>query len=273
MADETIHSLLVAVEDGDPILIPDNDDEMLAQELQLQEVLVATSFCQGTLEEGETSGAKLDEFDCNICMETKQLTEQFTTEACPHTFCNSCMSQYIAAQVEDNVSSIKCPDPQCKDSTAPALHPDLCRSILPEAVFDRWCVALCESALGARKFYCPYRDCSALAVKEQEDEEMTDAECPHCKRTLCASCQVEWHEGVDCEEFRRLDEGERGREDLMLRELAKKSKWPRCPECKMYVERIAGCRFMSCRCGHCFCYDCGSPMQHNNHACVKCDKL
>lgn len=56
MADETIHSLLIAVEDGDP-LIPDNDDEMLAQELQLQEVLVATSFCQGTLEEGETSGS------------------------------------------------------------------------------------------------------------------------------------------------------------------------------------------------------------------------
>ncbi|KAG6522736.1 hypothetical protein ZIOFF_019887 [Zingiber officinale] len=268
MADEpTIHSLLGAVEDGDPI--PANDDETLAQELQLQELLVVISppsiasfGRQDTvIEQGETSGTKSDEFDCNICMETKELTEQFTIEGCPHAFCNSCMSQYIAAQVEANVATVKCPDPQCKVSTAPALHPDTCRSILPEAVFDRWGMVLCESALGPSKFYCPFTDCSALVVKEEEDVEMTDAVCPHCERELCATCRVAWHVGVNCEEFRRLDEGERGREDLLLMDLAKNSKWQRCPECKVYVERIAGCR-----CGHFFCYDCASPMQQNNHS-------
>lgn len=63
MADEpTIRSLLIAVGDGDPI--PANDDEKLAEELQLQELLVvisppsSTSSRQGTaIEQGETSGS------------------------------------------------------------------------------------------------------------------------------------------------------------------------------------------------------------------------
>jgi E3 ubiquitin-protein ligase RNF144 len=58
---------------------------------------------------------------------------------------------------------------------------------------------------------------------------------------------VPWHSGIECEEFQRLNEDERGREDLMLRELAKDKKWSRCPQCKFYVERTEGCPHMICR--------------------------
>ncbi|WOK95830.1 hypothetical protein Cni_G04537 [Canna indica] len=188
------------------------------------------------------------EFDCNICMDTKCLAEDaFFNDACAHVFCKSCIRQYVAAKVGESATAIRCPDPACEEG---ALQVEACRPILDEEVYDRWGAALCEAALGTRvKFYCPYKDCSALVINgggEEGGAARRAAECPHCRRIVCVQCKVPWHEGMSCEEFRKLGEDEREREDLMLRELASKKKWQRCPRCKIYVERIDGCLFMSC---------------------------
>ncbi|KAF9624153.1 hypothetical protein IFM89_008091 [Coptis chinensis] len=91
---------------------------------------------------------------------------------------------------------------------------ELCRSILPKEVYDRWGNALCESLiLGAHKFYCPFEDCSALLIKDG-GMDVKESECPHCRRMFCAQCKVPWHSGVGCEEFQKLKEsGEREKED------------------------------------------------------------
>ncbi|XP_010917393.2 uncharacterized protein [Elaeis guineensis] len=213
-------------------------------------------FPHSMTEIGQSSNTSqvVDEFYCAICMESKPLHEGFDINGCSHKFCMDCVGLYIAAKVGENSTVIGCPDPGCKDGN---LEPEMCRSILQGEVFDRWGVVLCESALGTAKFYCPYNDCSVLLSKEGSnnggEQVMTDAECPHCKRVLCARCGVPWHEGVDCEQYQQLEEDERGREDLMLRQLARGSKWQRCPKCKFYVEKIEGCGFISCRCGFHFC--------------------
>ncbi|KAG1334390.1 E3 ubiquitin-protein ligase RNF14 [Cocos nucifera] len=206
-------------------------------------------FPHSTTEIGQSSGAPqvVDEFYCAICMESKPFHEGFGINGCSHKFCMGCVGLYVAAKVGENSTMIGCPDPGCKDGN---LEPEMCRSILQREVFDRWGVVLCESALGTEKFYCPYKDCSALVSKEGGDggeQAMTDAECPHCKRVLCARCGVPWHDGIDCEQYQQLKEEERGREDLMLRQLAKGNRWQRCPKCKFYVEKIEGCTFISCR--------------------------
>jgi len=179
-------------------------------------------------------------------METMHIGEFFPIDGCTHTFCVSCVSQYIAAKVEENVLSIGCPDPGCKDGT---LHPEACRDVIPLQLFQRWGAALCDSSLGELKFYCPFKECSALLVDDPGHGEavITNVECPHCCRMFCAQCKVPWHDGVTCTEFQRLGKDERGWEDLMLRKVAQESKWQRCPKCKMYVERIAGCVFIICR--------------------------
>lgn len=185
------------------------------------------------------------DFYCTICMETVHTRETFFIAGCTHGFCVR-VSQYVAAKVEENVLSIGCPDPGCKDG---ALHPEACRDVIPSQLFQRWGAALCDSALGPLKFYCPFKDCSALLVDDPGDGEaaITSAECPHCHRMFCAQCKVPWHDGVDCAEFQRLGNDERGREDLLLRKVAQESKWQRCPKCKMYVERAEGCVFIICR--------------------------
>ncbi|CAM0951392.1 unnamed protein product [Alopecurus aequalis] len=201
----------------------------------------------------------MDEFYCTICMETVSGIERFPVAGCAHAFCASCVRQYIAAKVEQNLLSIGCPDPGCKDGV---LHPEDCRHVIAPPLFDRWGAALCEIALGELKFYCPFNDCSALMVDDTGPGHaaVTNVECPHCNRMFCAQCKVPWHDGVQCAEFQLLGEDERGREDLLLRKVAQQRKWQRCPTCKMYVERVNGCKSMRCRCGHSFCYGCASTV-------------
>ncbi|KAM0871680.1 hypothetical protein ACQ4PT_039227 [Festuca glaucescens] len=219
---------------------------------------------------GECSHSAKD-FDCAICMETVPGVERFAIPGCGHAFCAGCVRQYIAARVEENLLAVGCPDPGCRDGV---LHPEKCRHVLPPPLFHRWGAALCDMALDEVKFYCPFKDCSALLVDDEPGPgaRQAKAECPHCKRAFCARCKVPWHDGVDCAEFQRLGDDERGREDLLLRKVARQSKWQRCPKCKMYVDRIDGCTFIACRCGHCFCYLCGNTMARNNHFCINCNR-
>ncbi|KAI3996446.1 hypothetical protein MKX01_013231 [Papaver californicum] len=150
------------------------------------------------------------------------------------------------------------------------LEPEFCQSILPPEVFDRWGKALCEALIhGAKKFYCPFKDCSALLLDEGVGG-ISQSECPHCRRLFCAQCKVPWHAGIICAEFQKLNVDERGREDIMLIEAAKKNKWQRCPKCKFYVERSSGCLYIKCRCGHAFCYNCGAPLK--DHYCTACKR-
>ncbi|CAN6204472.1 unnamed protein product [Urochloa humidicola] len=211
------------------------------------------------------------EFYCTICMETVHVRELFPISGCTHLFCISCVSQYIAAKVEDNVLSIGCPDPGCKYG---ALDPEACRYVIPPQLFQRWGAALCDSAVGSFKLYCPFNNCSALLVDERGHGEaaITNAECPHCRRMFCAQCKVPWHDGITCAEFRRLGKDERARNDRLLRKVARESRWQRCPKCKMYVERTEGCVYIVCRCRHRFCYLCASPMSRDIHHCSKCKR-
>jgi len=208
------------------------------------------------------------EFYCTICMEAVYVRELFPISGCKHLFCISCVSQYITAKVEDNVLSIGCPDPGCKYG---ALDPEACRDVIPPQLFQRWGAALCDSALGSFKFYCPFNDCSALLVHERGHGEavITKAKCPHCRRLFCAQCKVAWHDGIACAEFQRLGKDERDKNDLLLRKVARESRWQRCPKCKMYVERAQGCVYIVCR----YCLAACSPKLHVQRADMTTDEV
>nr|DAD44168.1 TPA_asm: hypothetical protein HUJ06_002398 [Nelumbo nucifera] len=275
-----------------PIAAAAISDEKYAEELQLQEVLVSSvvsshysfagnvesSSCtiveekQCTNEnenpkqiEGESSASF-----CEICMETKSHQEMFSgINKCSHSFCSDCISKHVAAKVEENVTKVICPAFNCKE----VLEPESCRSIIPNQVFVRWADALCESLIpGPQKFYCPFSNCSALLM-DDGGEIIKESECPSCRRLFCAQCKVPWHGNISCEEFQKLNEDERGREDLKVMALAKEKAWQRCPMCKFYVEKSDGCLYMKCRCGFAFCYKCGTPSKdHTYHYCATCNR-
>ncbi|CAN0923986.1 E3 ubiquitin-protein ligase RSL1 [Linum grandiflorum] len=207
------------------------------------------------------------DFLCEICAEAQAADESFPIKGCSHAYCKQCMSKYVGSKLQENVSIINCPVSGCGG----VLEPEHCRSILPSEVFDRWGNSLCEALiLGAQKFYCPFKDCSAMLV-DDGSEVVTQAECPHCCRLFCARCKVPWHSDIDCDKFQKLHKDEREKEDIMLMNLAGKKSWKRCPSCRMYVERKSGCRYIKCRCGTGFCYGCaGTSIGRQTHVCPKC---
>ncbi|KAL6224322.1 hypothetical protein ACLB2K_003177 [Fragaria x ananassa] len=194
--------------------------------------------------ESSNSNSKKDSsFLCEICAEPKPRNESFGIKGCSHSYCTECMIKYVASKLQENITNIKCPVPDCKG----LLEPEYCRPILPPEVFERWGSALCEAViLGSEKFYCPFKDCSGMLIDDGK-EVITQSACPNCWRMFCAQCKVPWHAGIDCFEFQKLNKDERGKEDIMLRKLAQKKGWKRCPKCRFYVEKSEGCLFMRCR--------------------------
>ncbi|KAH7848328.1 hypothetical protein Vadar_001365 [Vaccinium darrowii] len=201
---------------------------------------------------------------CGICFEEKQNWQMFVNENCSHAFCYDCTGKHIEAKVQDNITAIRCPEIDCKAE----LGFEACRNMLPEDVIARWAECLCMSQIPeSHKVYCPFKDCSAMLLNDT-GETIRETECVVCRRLICAKCRVPWHTEFTCDEFGRLgaEEGE-GREDALVKELAKKKSWRKCLNCNIYVEKTQGCLHITCRCGYEFCYMCGSKWDISHKDC------
>jgi E3 ubiquitin-protein ligase RNF144 len=258
-------------------------DSIYAEELQFQEALISAVIAsqsstappppfpllQSMAEEEEPKSMKetgeSSTCFCEICADKKQPSDMLQINACSHSFCSDCISKHVTAKIQSNITLVLCPSYHCGG----VLEFGNIGAIVPPAVAARWGEMLCESLIPAsEKFYCPFKDCSAMMVKDDDDSDVIrESECPVCHRLFCATCYVAWHPGIECEEFMRLNEDERGREDLMVREMAKSQSWSRCPHCKYYVEKTEGCLHMTCRCGFQFCYACGATWSQDHGGC------
>lgn len=125
---------------------------------------------------------------CEICAETKDPSEMFRNQICNHSFCSDCVTKQVATKIQESVTEVPCPGLDCKS----VLELDACRPWLPKDLLDRWDQALCEALfLSTPKFYCPFKDCSAMLLAENEEEggdhqAIREAECPVCHRLFCA---------------------------------------------------------------------------------------
>ncbi|XP_019433748.1 PREDICTED: E3 ubiquitin-protein ligase RNF144A-like [Lupinus angustifolius] len=215
---------------------------------------------------GESSNSNnnntITPFICYICTETKTINDALCIHYCSHSYCTVCVVMYVESKFQENVVKIHCPQPECE---VEVLELQCCRGILPKEVFDRLGDALCETMiLENEKFYCPYQDCLAFKVN-YGGELVKESECPNCRRLFYAQCKVSWHDGIECDDFQKLNKDEREKEDIMFMQLANNNKWMRCPKCRIFVEKSHGCMYLKCRCGHAFCYNCGVVSKNNFH--------
>nr|XP_004238043.1 probable E3 ubiquitin-protein ligase RNF217 [Solanum lycopersicum] len=252
-------------------------DAEYAEELQIHEALVASLYtgqssnhasvsAQGLLSETEMLNLEKEGEDqlnnfCEICLDDKEGWEMFKNDTCSHSFCYECTGKHIMARISEKAKVIGCPAVSC----GAAFDVNACRFLIPEDARIQWDESVCQSMiLDSQKLYCPFRDCSALLINDS-GATIERNRCPLCKRSFCAVCRVPWHSEFTCKEFQKLNAKKGGKGEEMVKILAKKKNWQKCPNCKVYVEKTEGCIHMTCRCEHEFCYRCGAKWTLSHH--------
>ncbi|KAK1408401.1 hypothetical protein QVD17_40140 [Tagetes erecta] len=178
------------------------------------------------------------------------------SSSCSHSFCSECITKHATTKIQDKNKSITCPGVNCKST----LDFNTLRQLIPKETLVKWDEFLCESMIPeSHKLYCPFSKCSVLLVYNDTWNNITKVDCPVCRQTFCAACRVPWHSNLTCKEF-----GKREDDDVAVA-FAKKKKWMRCPKCKFFVEKVDGCKRISCRCKCSFCYVCGVEWNHITH--------
>jgi E3 ubiquitin-protein ligase RNF144 len=195
--------------------------------------------------------------ECGVCFDLFPFTALFRIELCvnkSHLFCRLCHSAHLRAAVaERRLTPLQCMMSEC---TAAYCHGDA-RSFLSAA----------ESALfgdlerrwkaGDRLRFCAALKCGTEHVLKSDAE--TRFVCTKCKAVNCAQCRTLWHAGLTCAKFQALPEHMRSPEDAHLLKLAHKEGWRQCPRCKnMIAKNDDDCKFVRCKCGAGFCFDCGA---------------
>ncbi|XP_052188200.1 E3 ubiquitin-protein ligase RSL1-like isoform X2 [Diospyros lotus] len=247
------------------LLFNDESDAQYAENLQVQEALLASleNAASSSIQTRNILNSERCRSVCGICFEEKQNRQMFRNISCSHSFCYNCTSKHIIAKIQDNINKIPCPGVDCKTQ----LDFDACRRIIPKHILVQWDESLCKSLIPeSQKLYCPFRDCSSMLVNDSGNV-INQIDCPACRRSICARCRVPWHLEFTCKEFRKLSAKRKGKDDAMVKELAKKKSWRKCSNCKTYVEKTEGCVHMTCRCGYEFCYGCGSNWTKCRGAC------
>ena len=168
----------------------------LDQELSLQELIrgsVPDPSSSSSSRVPPLSDDEIGRFYCGICMEWKLVFDRFrATGACAHEFCVACIVGHIEARVADGTVPVTCPAAECTDGGA-TMHPEACKKLLDIDVFDAWCVALCERAIGPRRARCPYRDCGHLVALDAgcgaAVGAVSMAACPGCSRASASNAR------------------------------------------------------------------------------------
>ena len=108
-------------------------------------------------------------------------------------------------------------------------------------------------AANPNAYHCKTPDCKAWV---EIDGQIEQYQCEACKKVNCVRCKAV-HEGITCEGYQDMSHGpdRRARENAMtadqVRGLIAAKQAQECPRCGIVVQRIDGCRHMTCtQCKH-----------------------
>lgn len=188
---------------------------------------------------------------CDLCLEPVP-DEDETMWCCRsmHWVCKGCICSHVQASIGSR--QVICPlhDPTAAAGTSCscAITPQAMRRMVPHSLISQFE----EAAKGATGIECSI--CSAEQPLNKSGLLLAargEAPCHACSAIICTNCG-EQHGGKRCPS--------RPPDSLWNRLLARvwlECNTVQCTQCHARIERNGGCPHMTCRCGHCMCWDCG----------------
>ncbi|PIL24952.1 hypothetical protein GSI_12839 [Ganoderma sinense ZZ0214-1] len=200
-----------------------------------------------------------DDTPCPVCF--CDTTDPLTL-LCGHCYCRACLHHYLGSLGQSQgggsqvVATCLAETAQPDGSTHACgcgIPLDTIRVLLAPGQEERLLDAAFLSHIYSRPqeyHYCPTADCQTIYRASADD---TVLRCPSCLARICASCHVEFHEGLTCAAFKDNTSGgneafQRWREEHGIKA---------CPGCGADLEKSGGCNHMTCaRCGTHMCWMC-----------------
>ena len=189
---------------------------------------------------------------CSICLENTK-TEFIYINTCNHCFCTECLSIYIQIRIEERqVSIIPCPNHQChsKILDSEIVH------MVDSRLYQNYLKFKKVEELNKNSFlkWCPKPDCEGYDIGSLRNSKL---KCNVCKHRYCFYCRESWHYWKRC----KLSQ------DKQIDEWAKENGIKYCPKCKIKIEKLEGCDYMTCPiCQYNWCWKCGD--NHPEHYCI-----
>ncbi|KAL5531088.1 hypothetical protein ACEPAG_3964 [Sanghuangporus baumii] len=194
-------------------------------------------------------------FDCSICMDELPIDDVARLDGCEHSFCRTCIRQYISTKLDERKFPIPCPccttakDGRRVGAVSVTLIHQIGISEQAYAIFNE---------LQISKFSVPIhcRSCNQSAFVDKCEFERTKILfCPFrdCTYSWCKDCQQEVPTSTDGP-IHSCDGSEE------LNHLMSRQGWKHCPGCQTPTEKTEGCNHMTCGTPGCnthFCYTCG----------------
>ena len=186
---------------------------------------------------------------CVICLED-DVDDFVKMDSCGHIACTDCMMQYVTMEREGKFP-LTCFGEGCKEIVAlpkieSLLNKEQMVKLCQEAVADHY--RRHPADFGT----CPGKGCGKDYRRSREKDRRRT--CNNCLICLCARCNVAFHDGVSCKDYRdRINEEERETQRWMEEVGAKK-----CPRCQTPFEKEADtCNNAKCHvCKVHFCWIC-----------------
>lgn len=173
-------------------------------------------------------------------------------------FCRACLAAYACAAADDSsLLPLRCGQPECRaEIEVSGLERLVGHEVtikLKKAMLERERVASRAKRLRRRLDGGRTAGIEDLAGKRVQRD--------GCDKPPKNACDGNTDNGEEEE----LDEDE-----VRVLELLESEGWQRCPDCGTGVERVVGCRHMSCVCGGQFCYSCGGRWGRNAVCARRC---
>jgi hypothetical protein len=163
--------------------------------------------------------------------------------------CKECITGYFVGVLEiepGRAGTLGCLEPGCRNWWDTSLitryllgHRDTLE-IYSEALFKaNW---LTHKDLK----YCSTPGCGWGGLTDPHGKGYPQIHCGKCNQRSCMTCNVPWHEGVTCQEYRMKNGEVDDAEQATLTALAKEG-YKRCPRCQFAIKKIDGCNSVRCK--------------------------
>ena len=191
------------------------------------------------------SPTQVNDVECCTCF--TEIEKVFRLEYCGHPYCLEC----IELQVSTATFPLQCAAENCSQKF---VWQDF------ENLFKQTSFTLKQLTELSLKSYlnvngqtvrnCTTPNCSMVYVVSEDGKRFI---CSHCGIHLCTKCHVQYHDGLTCDMY---SSGKNTDKHVLEWCSKNPEKRKQCPNCKVPIEKIAGCDHVLCKCKAHICWKC-----------------